>query len=231
MFPGWDGAPAFLQSLIEKYDCRQILEVGSGANPTLRAAYVRDHKISYITSDLESDELAKTDSAFECLVLDLSSRDPRLDLAGKFDCVFSRMVGEHISDGRQFHKNIHNLLMPGGMSVHCMSTLWCLPFAANVLLPESISCRLLNSFSPRDTHKHGKFPARYSWGRGPTRQMVDRFEELGFEVVNYTGYFGHPYYAHRLPWLHHVEMFKSRLLLKWPTPHLCSYATVVLRKA
>jgi hypothetical protein len=230
MFPGWDGAPKFLESLVEEYDCGHILEVGSGANPTLREIYVRDRGISCITSDVEPEELEKSDSPFERLVLDLSSNQISSDLLGKFDCVFSRMVGEHINDGRQFHTNIYNLLMPGGISAHCMSTLWCLPFAANMLLPEFVSHRLLNSFSPRDTHKHGKFPARYSWGRGPTKQMIARFEELGFQIVNYTGYFGHPYYAHRFPLLHRAEMAKAKLLLRWPTPHLCSYATIVLRK-
>jgi 2-polyprenyl-3-methyl-5-hydroxy-6-metoxy-1,4-benzoquinol methylase len=146
---------------------------------------------------MEPEELEKADSPFERLVLDLSSSDLRPDLAGKFDCVFSRMVGDHIRNGRQFHEYIYNLLMPGGISAHCMSTLWCLPFAANGFLPEFISRRLLNSFSPRDTHKHGKFPAHYSWARGPTKQMVGRFKKLGFEVVSYTGFFGHPHYAHR----------------------------------
>ena len=230
MFPGWDGAAEFLESLIEEYDCRHILEVGAGANPTLGQTYVRDRGISCITSDLEPEELEKSDSPFERLVLDLSSDGIRPDLVGRFDCVFSRMVGEHVHDGHRFHSNIYNLLMPGGISAHCMSTLWSLPFAANMVLPEFISHRLLNSFSPRDRHKHGKFPARYSWGRGPTKQMIDRFEELGFEVVTYVGYFGHTYYAHRFPWLHNAEMFKAKMLLRRPIPHLCSYATILLRK-
>jgi 2-polyprenyl-3-methyl-5-hydroxy-6-metoxy-1,4-benzoquinol methylase len=230
MFPGWDGAPVFLESLIEEYQCKRVLEVGSGANPTLSPTYVLDHNISCITSDLDERELEKANSAFKCRVLDLSLPGISVDLAGQFDCVFSRMVGEHITDGRQFHKNIYDLLTPGGVSIHCLSTLWCLPFAANRFLPEFISSRLLHSISPRDTHKHGKFPARYSWGRGPTKKMINRFERLGFEVVNYTGYFGHPYYARRLPLLHRVEMLKAKILLKWPTPHLCSYATIVLRK-
>jgi 2-polyprenyl-3-methyl-5-hydroxy-6-metoxy-1,4-benzoquinol methylase len=230
MFPGWGGAPFFLESLIEQYNCSHILEVGSGANPTLAPAYVRDRGISCLTSDLEPQELEKADSAFERLVIDLSSPCVRSDLVGQFDCVFSRMVGEHVEDGRQFHKNIYNLLRRGGISVHCLSTLWCLPFTANRFLPEFISARLLNSISPRDGHKHGKFPARYSWGRGPTNHMIHRFEELGFEVVNYTGYFGHHYYTNRFPLLHRAEMLKADLLLRWPMPHLCSYASIVLRK-
>ena len=230
LFPGWSGAAAFLEPLIEEFGCRRVLEAGAGANPTLSPAYVRDHGISCITSDIDAHELEKADSVFDRLVIDLSS-SIRPDLMGQFDCVFSRMVGEHVCDGRQFHQNMYDLLTPGGISVHCLSTLWCLPFAANMLLPEVLSRHLLSTFSPRqDGHKHGKFPARYSWGRGPTKKMISRFEDLGFEIVNYTGYFGHPYYVHRLPLLHRAEVLKARLLLRWPTPHLCSYATIVLRK-
>jgi hypothetical protein len=84
-------------------------------------------------------------------------------------------------------------------------------------------------FSPRDEHLHGKFSAYYSWSRGPSNSMIRRFEEIGFEIIDYRGYFGH-YYYQKLPWLHRLEMFKSKLLLKYPVPQLCSYARVVLRK-
>jgi 2-polyprenyl-3-methyl-5-hydroxy-6-metoxy-1,4-benzoquinol methylase len=231
LFPGWGQATTFLESLIEEFGCKRVLEVGSGANPTLSPAYARSRGISCITSDLDIQELEKADSTFERVVLDLSLPSISSDLVGQFDCVFSRMVGEHVRDGRQFHKNIYDLLMPGGISVHCLSTLWSLPFAANMLLPEFISQRLLNIVSPRDGHKHGKFPARYSWGRGPTKKMIRRFESIGFEILSYTGYFGHPYYMQRFPLLHRAEMVKAKLLLKWPTPHLCSYTTIVLRKS
>jgi hypothetical protein len=84
-------------------------------------------------------------------------------------------------------------------------------------------------FSPRDEHLHGKFSAYYSWSRGPSNSMIRRFEEIGFEIIDYRGYFGH-YYYQKLPWLHRLEMFKSKLLLKYSVPQLCSYARVVLRK-
>jgi SAM-dependent methyltransferase len=229
-FPGWSKAPDFFKSLLAEHGCRHILEVGSGANPTLAPEFVQSNGLFYVTSDQSPEELEKANAVFERLVLDLSAKEVSPDLIENFDCILSRMVGEHISDGRQYHKNIFRMLRPGGISVHCFSTLWCLPFAVNRLIPESLGEMLLNAVSPRDNYQHGKFKAYYSWSRGPSRQMVQGFEELGFEVVRYTGYFGHFYYRPKFSWLHQMEMLKSRLLLKHPVPQLCSYATLVLRK-
>jgi len=229
-FPGWDAAPDFVKSLLAEYGCTRILEVGSGANPTLPPSFVQSHGLSYVTSDLSPEELQKADAAFERLVLDLS--EPGVDpaLNESFDCVFSRMVNEHIRDGSQYHKNIFNILRPGGISVHCFSTLWTVPFAANRLLPDFVGDILLKAFAPRDSHKHGKFRAYYSWSRGPSNSMITRFQSLGFEVLQYTGYFGHGYYRKRVPLLDRLEQRKSRYLLRHPVPQLCSYATLVLRK-
>ena len=229
-FPGWGLGAAFFKRLIQQYGCTRILEVGSGANPTIEPEYVRGRSLSYVTSDLSSEELQKADPVYDSLVLDISKSRISPELAGQFDLVFSRMVGEHVSDGRRFHENVYKLLRPGGISAHCLSTLWSLPFTANRLLPEFISDRLLKKIDPRDTYKHGKFPARYSWSRGPSKAMIRRFQKLGFEIVSYAGYFGHSYYQRRFPWLHRMEMLKARALVRWPLPLFCSYATIVLRK-
>ncbi len=229
-FQGWGGAAGLFKSLFEEHCSKRILEIGSGANPTLAPDYVQEKGLSYVTSDLSAEELAKADAAFERLILDLSVRDLDSSLTGSFDCVVSRMVGEHIKDGHQYHSNLYKLLRPGGISAHCFSTLWNLPFAANRLLPEALADFALDIFNPRDDpHHHGKFPAYYSWSRGPSDFMIRRFQSLGFEVLRYTGYFGHPYYQ-RIPLLDQLERWKSKQLLHHPVPQLCSYATMVLRK-
>ena len=229
-FPGWQRAPGYLKSLLAEYGCSHILEVGSGANPTLAPEDLRDYAPRYVTSDLSEDELLKTDSAFERLVLDLSTTVIDSALLNKFDCVFSRMVGEHVRDGEQYHKNIFRVLRPGGIAVHCFSTLGALPFAVNRILPDWAADRLLQIFAPRDTYKHSRFKAYYSWGSGPSNKMIARFESLGYEVIEYTGYYGHGYYRTRLAWLDRIERIKSQFLLHHPLPQLCSYATLVLRK-
>jgi hypothetical protein len=60
--------------------------------------------------------------------------------------------------------------------------------------------------------------------------MVTRFESLGFEVLEYTGYFGHSYYRRRLPLLDFIEGKKAAWLARHPHPLLTSYARVLLRK-
>jgi 2-polyprenyl-3-methyl-5-hydroxy-6-metoxy-1,4-benzoquinol methylase len=226
-FQGWDSG--LFKSLLTEYGSKRILEIGSGANPTLSPDDVRSNGLAYVTSDLSSEELEKADDVFERLVLDLSIKDLDPALSGKFDFVFSRMVGEHVKDGSQYYRNIYSLLRGGGVSAHCFSTLWALPFAFNRLAPEPIARMALDLFNPRDRHRHEKFQAYYNWSRGPTKTMIRRFKNVGFEVLRYDGYFGHPYYK-RIPLLHNLEAFKSRHLLRHPIPQLCSYATILLRK-
>jgi 2-polyprenyl-3-methyl-5-hydroxy-6-metoxy-1,4-benzoquinol methylase len=205
------------------------LEIGSGANPTLSPEFVRDKGISYVTNDADPAELEKADPAYQRLLMDLSTNVTDARLIGKFDCILSKMVNEHVSDGEMYHRNVYNMLKPGGISAHCFSTLWNLPLAANRLLPESVTGFLLQLYSPRDKHQNGKFKAYYSWSRGPSQKMISRFEGLGFEVLQYTGYFGHRYYL-SIPFLHRLEMRKADLLVKYPIPLLCTYSTLILRK-
>jgi len=228
-FCGWQKAPDFFKQILAENGCQHILEVGSGANPTLEPDYVREKSLRYVTSDLDRNELEKTDAAFERLVADISEEiDPAL--IGSFDCVFSRMVGEHIRDGEKYHRNIFKVLRPGGIAVHCFSTLWTVPFAMNRMLPGWLSHMLWKHYAPRDEHNHGKFKAHYSWSRGPTNSMIQRFQSLGYQIEEYIGDFGHLYYINRLHLLHRLERIKMTYLLRHPLPQLCSYSTVILRK-
>jgi SAM-dependent methyltransferase len=231
-FPGFSSVAAseFFKPVLSEHGCQRILEIGSGANPTLPPDYVQSSGLSYVTSDLSAEELEKAHTAYEQLVLDAATDQLDPALAENFDCILSRSVGEHIRDGKQFHENIYRMLRPGGISIHCFSTLWSLPFAVNRGMPDWLSDLVLNIIAPRDRHRLGKFKAYYSWTRGPSEKMIRRFDSLGFEILHYGGYFGHSYYRAKLPWLDRMERRKSRMLLKHPVPQLCSYATLILRK-
>jgi SAM-dependent methyltransferase len=230
-FEGFLGAEAAVRDLIEKHGARHVLEIGSGANPTLAVDYVRGTGLDYLTSDPEPAELDKADPAYGRLVLDLSRGEPPARLRDRFDLVFSRMVNEHVADGERYYRNIHAILRPGGWTAHWFSTLYALPFLVNRLLPERLSGPLLDYFYPRDRHHQGKFAGRYRWSRGPSRQMQQRFARLGFEVVEYVGYFGHGYYGRRFPALQRLEWAKSEWLLRHPLPQLTAYARLVLRRS
>jgi hypothetical protein len=229
-FPGWALAGSFLTDMIDRHKPGLILEIGSGANPTLGIGDVVQRKLRYVTSDIDRHELLKAAPEYEALCLDLERGPLPQGLIGQCDMIFSRMVNEHIRDGRHYHANIRTLLRPEGIAIHCSSTFYALPFVANSLMPADLTSRILNFFNPRDREQHEKFRAYYSWCRGPTAKMIRRFGEVGYDVLSYDGYFGHPYYHTRLPILDALERLKSRALLYLPMPLLCSYAVVVLRR-
>jgi SAM-dependent methyltransferase len=227
-FPGWEKAPDFLRTLIRDYKPKVLLEIGSGAKPTLDVETARKEQFRYVTSDSDQAELAKAPPGVEARLLNLESEQPPYDLLGQCDMVFSRMVNEHVRDAERYHQNILRLLTPAGVAVHCFSTLYALPFIANALLSSAASEKLFDFIT--GGHHHSKFPAHYSWSRGPTARMLKRFEDIGYDVLAYRGYFGHWYYW-RLKPLHHLEFWKTRALLAFPVPLFCSYAVVLLRKS
>jgi SAM-dependent methyltransferase len=232
-FPGWGGAPGFLSALVAREGSASVLEIGSGANPTLSPAQVRELGVRYTTNDRSAGELAKADPAYETLLLDVAAPSSFAGLPHEaFDLVFSRMVNEHVADGERYHRDIFATLRPGGVAAHCFSTLYALPFVVNRVVPEGLAGRLLDVFNPReDPYMHDKFPARYSWSRGPTRRAIGRLTRLGYEVVEYRGYFGHPYYDRpALRPVRALEQAKADWLCRHPVPALTSYAVVVLRK-
>ena len=79
-------------------------------------------------------------------------------------------------------------------------------------------------------HLAGKFPAYYRWCRGPSRRHVRRFEALGYQVEQMTGYFGTGYLS-RVPVLQKVyERLWIAPLLRRPVPLFTSYCWMVLRR-
>ena len=125
-----------------------MLEIGSGANPTLSPAQLEAGGLRYTTNDLSAGELAKAGSAYDTLLLDMATASPAELPRDAFDLVFSRMVNEHVADGERYYRNIFDVLRPGGLTAHCFSTLYALPFVVNRLLPERLAGRLLDARQP-----------------------------------------------------------------------------------
>tara|TARA_B100000378_G_scaffold266854_1_gene252547 strand:+ start:416 stop:1204 length:789 start_codon:yes stop_codon:yes gene_type:complete len=229
-FPGWELAPEFLSKLISTYGIKNVLEIGSGANPTLDAKEIAALGVNYTTNDLSAEELKKAPKIFKTWQSDLCDVDAVKNHTAKYDLIFSRMVNEHIKDGKIYYSNIFKLLEPGGITAHCFSTLYAFPFVANKIFPEKLSDKLLDIFNPRDRYQHEKFPAYYSWSRGPSKKSIKKFTGLGYEIKEYVGYFGHSYYRKRLSLLHKFEERKSNYLVKNPSSFFTSYAHIILKK-
>jgi SAM-dependent methyltransferase len=216
-----------LERLIDDHGLKRVCDVGGGANPVLPLEFVQSRGLHYTVLDISQEELDKAPAQYSKLRVDILAEE--LPNVGSFDLVFTKMLAEHVPSGERLHANIFRLLRPGGYAVHFFPTLYALPFVINRLIPERLASKILDVIAPRDRHQHDKFPAYYSWCRGPTKAMIRRLTGIGYEIIEYQGLFGHGYYK-RIPLLRPLHERAVRYLLKHPIPQLTCYAFVVLRK-
>lgn len=177
--------------------------------------------------DISPKELAKAPADYKKRLADIASPDFKIE--DKFDLVFSKMLAEHITDAKQFHMNVLSCLNKNGLAVHFFPTLFTFPFFINYLVPEKLARALLNIFAPRDLHRQNKFPAYYRWCWGPTRKQIQKFTEIGYEINQYWGLFGHGYYS-KIKIIQKLHDFKTSFLLRHPIPVFTNFAFIILRK-
>lgn len=226
----WKDFPRLVRELAAGAETRSVCEVGAGARPALDVDFVTTHGLEYTVCDISGEELAKAPPGYQTLEADIAGTMP-VD-AGTYDLVFSKTLVEHVEDAERAHRNVYAMLREGGTAVHLFPTLYAPAFVVNLLLPTSVTRWLLTKVQGArrdDQGLEGKFPAFYRWCRGPSATQLQRFRGLGYEVVEYRGYFGTPGYYRplRLAWL---DQALTRLLLRRPVPGLTSYAVVVLRR-
>jgi hypothetical protein len=221
-----------INELLKNENIRRICDVGGGANPLLPLQTIEKFGLEYTVLDISAAELDKAPSSYNKILADISS--PTFSVEGEFDLVCTQFLAEHVSSGFHFHKNVWKLLSNNGYAFHYFPTLYNFPYIANLVFPEELAEKILLSFSPDriKSGRIGKFPAYYDWCYGPTRQNIRNFENLKYSVEEYTGFFGHGYYAEKkaLQILDIMEKKKSKLLLKYPNPWLTQFAHVLLRK-
>lgn len=224
----WQDFNKTLKQLIEKNSFKRICEVGGGANPSLSIEYVLANDIDYTLLDISSEELEKAPPGYGKIVADICEKN-ELNVPGKFDLLFSKMLMEHIVDAKAFHGNIYKLLISDGLAFHFFPTLYAPPFLTNRLVPQAISSLLLDVFAPRDRIKLGKFPAKYIWCLGPTMRQIRRLEKLNYTIIEYRGFFGHGYYK-KIPIIKKAHTMLTNFLVRHPLPYLTSYAYLILKK-
>lgn len=219
----YNGFTKLVTDAIETGNCRRILDLGGGANPHFALSDPVLTGREYTIADRSEGELNRAPDGYTKIVMDIAGE--MQVQTQKYDLVFSRFVVEHVADAEKLHANVFQLLNPGGVAIHFFPTLFALPFLVNKLLPEGISVLLLS----QERQERGKFPAFYHWCVGPSRAAVKRLKKLGYEVVEYAGFFGHGYYD-RFMLLKRMHLAMRLALLKYPVGTFTSFAWVVLRK-
>jgi SAM-dependent methyltransferase len=219
-----------LHRRLEELGGGNICELGGGARPALEIDFLDQNGLDCLVVDLSETELRKTPPGYATLVGDVSSKDFTTgEHDGKYDLVFSRVLAEHVRDARQFHRNVHRLLRPGGIAMHFFPTLWWPPFVANRILPEWVAERILLRLQPyrQRSGTSGKFPAYYHWCYGPTRRQVKRFASVGFVVEHCVAYFGEASYG--IGVLKQLNDTWTDVMLRRPNYHFTSLAAYTLR--
>jgi uncharacterized UPF0146 family protein len=221
----------YVEELIKASNIKEVCEVGGGAKPALSLDFINsvNSNLRYTVLDISDAELAKAPNGYCKVKADIAS--PTLALEERYDFIFSYMLAEHVKDGEVFYKNIMNLLRPNGLSLHVFPTLYSLPFIINFILPEDIGRVVLGSLTLyRKNPKSGKFPAYYSWCRGPSKAQIEKIEKVGLSVEEFIGLFGTPCYFRKVKPLGLLDHWLSSFLLRHPQPFATSYAHILLRK-
>lgn len=226
----WEEYNTYLEELASQPGVKRICDIGGGANPALSMDFIERNRLEYVVLDISPEELAKAPNEYSKVQADITS--PGLNIDGGYDLVFSKFVAEHVRSGRDFHNNVRGLLSEDGIAFHFFPTLYAPPFVINRLVPEWLSEFILLTIQPGRTKegKHSKFPAYYSWCRGPVSNQIRKFESLGYRVEEYTGFFGHWFYYEKVKLLKKLHNWISSVLVKYPVPWLTSFAYVVMVK-
>lgn len=226
----WGTVVSRIERMIEMRGFCRIIELGGGANPSLSPEFVSDHGIEYTLLDISQAELDKAPQGYAKVCSDICAEQFSGHI--EYDFAFSRMLAEHVTDGATFHRNVYALLRRGGVAFHFFPTLFAPPFVVNWMLPETMAETLLHLLQPgrERSGKLGKFPAQYSWCRGPLRSQIRKFEQLGYQVEEYAGFYGHGAYYQKIPFLRGMHEYLSQVLSRRPVPALTSFAQIVLIK-
>ncbi|MCG2711681.1 MAG: class I SAM-dependent methyltransferase [Candidatus Omnitrophica bacterium] len=225
-----DPWPQYLKCLNEliKDNCaKQLCEIGGGAFPSLSLEQIKEQNLRYTILDISRTELERAPEEYVKVEADIC--DPKLKSEEKYDLIFSKMLAEHVIDAEVFHTNVYKLLKPGGIAFHFFPTLYSLPFVINRLIPEFLAKLLFNLFVRNDPIVHKRFTAHYNWCQGPIKKQINNLEKVGFEIIEYKGFFGHKYYK-KIPILKSLHKLTTRFLMCYPNAYLTSFSFVVLRK-
>jgi 2-polyprenyl-3-methyl-5-hydroxy-6-metoxy-1,4-benzoquinol methylase len=216
-----------VRELCASYECPDVLEVGGGARPLFAREAWPTNLRSYTINDVSQLELDKAPPYFAKACFDIC--DPKEELAGRFDVIFSKHVAEHVSDGERMHRNVYDMLRPGGVAFHFFPTLYSLPMLVNWLIPEGLSRASLFLMRPGRREANSKFPALYSWCAGSNNTIREQIKSVGFSNVQVVRFYDHDYLK-RFAVLRSVEKAWVDVVKRSGITQLGSCAYVIARR-
>src|ERR1700722_2373398 len=207
----------------------RLLEIGGGRGPLLRPAEAASAGIAVTVNDIDARELAMGPAEFNKAQFDIAGDvDPAWH--GQFDLIVSRMVMEHVRDGRRAWTNKAALLAPGGVAMAFHPTLYAPPFAINLVFPDAITAPVLRFFfSNRHEGDYPKFPARYEFCFTNPAKVAPMLKSCGFSESLIVPFWGHGYFRH-IPILRECDAALQRLAEARDWRWLSTYAYTLARR-
>lgn len=225
----WEHFKATVADIAADFPNPDIIEIGGGRSPLFAPGELPGNVASYTINDVSAQELERAPNIWRKACFDIcGDLNP---LPDQYDVAFSKMLAEHVPDGRRFHANILRLLKPGGVAFHFLPTLYAPPFVLNKLLPDSLTRPIVAALFPgRDDNGNPKFPAYYSMCSGRSERLIGKYRSIGYDRVDIRTFFGHDYFR-RIPLLRELDRALSRFACGHDIHALGAYAYVRLTKA
>ena len=211
-----------LKAVVATFPHADVLELGAGRRPSFTLDEMPSSIQSYTVNDISPEELALLPEGYDEACFDVSG--DASNFRDHYDVVFSRFLAEHVPDGYAMHRNVHQVLRPGGVAFHLIPTLYAMPFVINKLLPERLTSWVLAKLSPRRAI-NPKFPAHYSACYGNPEKMMRMLAKIGYSKIEIRNFYGHFYYE-KIPGLRNVHRWFSDLAAKRNWVLLSTYAYI-----
>jgi len=212
------------------FGARRLIEIGGGRDPLLNLNEIGELGIEMTINDILDGELAVLPPGYRTARFDVAGDAALLgEFRGQFDFAFSRMVFEHVSDGKRAWENLHALLAPGGVALAYIPTLYTFPFVVNWLLPDKLAATIVKTiYKNRTDDEDPVFPARYSWCFTDAR-LTKMLLAVGYRDIFVLPIYGHGYYK-PLPLMHNIQRRFAALARRHDWRAFTSFAFIAVRK-
>jgi 2-polyprenyl-3-methyl-5-hydroxy-6-metoxy-1,4-benzoquinol methylase len=230
----WENYRATVLGIVQacRNDARdpvRMLEVGGGRAPLFTPAEAAAAGIAVTVNDVDARELSLGPAEFGKAQFDIAGEiSPTMH--GAFDVIVSNMVMEHVRDARRAWSNMAALLAPSGVAMAFHPTLYAPPFLINLILPKSLTARLLRLFFPiRHDGGDPKFPAWYDMCRSNPAAIAPILRACGFRETLIAPFWGHGYFR-SVPGLREIDAAVQRIAEARDWRGLTTYAYTLARR-
>jgi SAM-dependent methyltransferase len=227
----WANYERVVRHLAEAFGAKRLIEIGGGRDPLFGRAALAEIGAELTVNDISPTELAALPKGYRTACFDIAGDlSPEEIARGGYDLAFSRMVFEHVADGKRAWENLFRLLAPGGIGLAFVPTLYAFPFVANWLLPDDFAARIVKLiYKNRTDNEDPVFPARYSWTVASEKKLAPMLSGIGYRETMVVPFYGHDYYR-PFPLVRDIHAKFTEIARARDWRFFASYAYIAARK-